>query len=350
MTIYLLNLFSIPFYAFFLRCVFFTEEKQRRWLCWIVGIQLFLTAALRHVSVGGDLENYVPAFKYIGELSWRELVFVPFETGYVVLNKVVYLLAQDIRLLLVIIGGFVVFGYVRMIYQNSVLPWVSLLFFIGLGFFTESLSMLRQAIAMVIFIYGLKYVVAREFGKYLLIVLLATSFHLTAIVTLLLYPFVRFRLNVCNFIIIFIGCGVLALLVGPFVLDYIISHFYSLYSSQMDSGGGFSMLILLLAVTIGVLLLWKKREDNWENLFVHMLVLACCMQLFALQFALFARIVMYFSMSMIICVPNMLVKIENKEFRFLSTSVACLLAVVYFIFIILGRNAAGIAPYYFMWE
>ena len=47
--------------------------------------------------------------------------------------------------------------------------------------------MLRQAIAMVIFIYGLKYVVTSEFGKYLLIVLLATSFHLTAIVALLLH-------------------------------------------------------------------------------------------------------------------------------------------------------------------
>lgn len=123
MTIYLLNLFSIPFYVFFLRCVFFTEEKQRRWLCWIVGIQLFLTAALRNISVGGDLENYIPAFKYIGELSWKELVFVPFETGYVVLNKVVFVLSQNVQLLLVIIGGFVVFGYVRMIYQNSVLPW-----------------------------------------------------------------------------------------------------------------------------------------------------------------------------------------------------------------------------------
>lgn len=350
MTIYLLNLFSIPFYAFFLRCVFLTEEKQRKWLCWIVGIQLFLTAALRHVSVGGDLDNYIPAFEYIGGLPWKRLVFVPFETGYVVLNKVVCILSQNVRLLLTVIGGFVVFGYVRMIYQKSALPWVSLLLFIGLGFFTESLSMLRQAIAMVIFMCGLKYVEERRFGKYLIVVLLATSFHLTALVTLLLYPFMRFRLNAVNFIILLVGCGVFARFAGSVVLNYIISRFYSLYSMQMDAGGGFSMFVLLFAVTIIGILLKSKREMPQEAIFSHMMVLACCMQLFAMQFALFARIVMYFSFAMIVWIPSMVVKIEGREGRSFATGIVCALAVAYFVLIIVGRNAAGIAPYRFMWE
>lgn len=350
MTIYLLNLFSIPFYAFFLRCIFLTEEKQRKWLCWIVGIQLFLTAALRHVTVGGDLGNYIPTFEYIGGLPWERLVSVPFEIGYVLLNKVAFILSQNVRLLLAVIGGFVVFGYVRMVYQKSALPWVSLLLFIGLGFFTESLSMLRQAIAMVVFMCGLKYVEERKFGRYLIVVLLATSFHLTALVTLLLYPFVRFKLNVVNFIILLVGCGVFARFAGPIILNYIISRFYSLYSMQMDAGGGFSMLILLFAVTIVGILLKSKQETPQETVFSHMMVLACCMQLFALQFALFARIVMYFSLAMIVWVPGMLIRIEKRELRFFATGIVCVLAVAYFVLIILGRNAAGIAPYRFMWE
>ena len=190
----------------------------------------------------------------------------------------------------------------------------------------------------------------RRFGIYLFVVLLATSFHLTALVTLLLYPFMRFRLNAVNFIILLVGCGVFARFAGSVVLNYIISRFYSLYSMQMDAGGGFSMFVLLFAVTIIGILLKSKREMPQEAIFSHMMVLACCMQLFAMQFALFARIVMYFSFAMIVWIPSMVVKIEGREGRSFATGIVCALAVAYFVLIIVGRNAAGIAPCRFMWE
>lgn len=346
MTVYLLNLFSIPLYALLLYLVDIDSRKKKRILCGLVGVQLFLTAALRATTVGGDLENYIPAYEYISQSSWDKLLFVPFETGYVVLNKILSLMTPEVRLLLVFISGFIVFGYIRSIYRNSTIPWLSLFLFIAMGFFTESLSMLRQSIAMVVILGGLKYVEERHFGKYLLIVILAMTFHLTAVVMLILYPFSRVKLNLKNFILLITGCGLFMLTLGRSILNYVISNFYSLYSSKIESGSGFSMLLLLLAIAVGGLLL--NSPNRSPKVYMSMIALACCMQLFALQFALFARIVMYFSMASVIYIPETLSRIQNKEIRLMMILLVCVLAAMYFIFLILERNAAGIMPYQFM--
>lgn len=346
MTVYLLNLFSIPCYALLFRYVARSDKKQRLFLCFIVGLQLFVTAAFRDESVGGDLENYIPAYEHIAQLPWEGLSFVPFETGYVFLNKILSLITPEVRLLLILISGFIVFGYVRSIYRNSTIPWLSLFLFIAMGFFTESLSMLRQAIAMVIVLSGLKYVEERHFGKYLWIVILAMTFHLTAVVSVVLYPFFRLKLNLRNFVLLMTGCSLFVLTIGRSILNYFISGFYSLYSSKVESGSGFSMLLLLLAIAVGGML--QDSSNRSPKVYTSMIALACCMQLFALQFALFARIVMYFSMALVIYVPDTLSRIQNKEVRMMMILLVCVLAAMYFVFLVLERNAAGIMPYQFM--
>lgn len=346
MTVYLLNLFSIPCYAFLFQYVIRSDRRRNLFLCLIVGLQLFVTAAFRNLSVGGDLENYIPAYEHISQSSWDKLLFVPFETGYVFLNKILSLITPEVRLLLIFISGFIVFGYIRSIYRNSTMPWLSLFLFMAIGFFTESLSMLRQAIAMVIILSGLKYVEERHFRKYLLIVILAMSFHLTAVILIILYPFSMMKLNLRNFILLITGCGLFMQTLGRCILNYVISNFYSLYSSKIESGSGFSMLLLLLAIAVGGLLL--NSPNRSPKVYMSMIALSCCMQLFALQFALFARIVMYFSMALIIYIPETLSRIQNKEIRLMMILLVCVLATMYFIFLILGRNAAGIVPYQFM--
>ena len=74
MSVYILNLFSILFYFILFRYAVKAIKSRKQYLCLIVALQLFLTAALRNTVVGGDLANYIPAFKEIGNLSWDELV------------------------------------------------------------------------------------------------------------------------------------------------------------------------------------------------------------------------------------------------------------------------------------
>ena len=51
MTVYLLNLFSIPLYALLFYFAGIDNRKKNRILCGLAGLQLFLTAALRATTV-----------------------------------------------------------------------------------------------------------------------------------------------------------------------------------------------------------------------------------------------------------------------------------------------------------
>ena len=76
-----------------------------------------------------------------------------------------------------------------------------------------------------------------------------------------------------------------------------------------------------------------------------MLILACFLQLFSLHFTLFARIVVYFSIILIVLVPNLVAEIKLIRYRVFAESCVVVLAMLYFYVIILSRNLSGVVPY-----
>ena len=299
MGIYLFNLFSIPLYALFIRSVHICNKKKKELLCWISGIQLFLTSALRSTSVGTDLQNYIPAFKNIGNLSWGEVFTYPWEWGYVLLNKIVYTLSPNEHWLLVVIALETVVGYVYFVYKYSNSCWLSLFLFIALGYYCSSFSMLRQSIAIICVLNSIRYVLNTNYKKFFCWIIISMCFHATAISLVLLYPLIRFRVTL-NYLIIFLMLSLaFSIFAGKIVLLSLIENYYSIYEGKVVSGEGYGMLILLLLITfVGVWIKTKLHiEDKTVNVFSHLMVIACGLQLFSLQFSLFARIVLYYQLA-----------------------------------------------------
>lgn len=352
MTVYLLNLFSIPCYALLFQYVVRSDRKRSLLLCCIVGFQLFLTAALRAVTVGGDLENYIPAFTYISRLSWSEVLRYPWESGYVLLNKLLSVITNNERILLVVTSFIIVFGYIRFIQANSKVVWLSLFIWVGFGYYIGSLSMLRQSIAIVCILNSIQYLEKTNFKKFCLWVIIASLFHLTAIVFFLAYPLCRFKVSIGYFASILIVSFLFSVFAGRFLIFYLIDKYYSAYEGNVVSGEGYNMLLLMLAITCGGLLVHKYKHitDKKMNIFYHLMMLTCCLQLLSIQFSLFARIVLYFQISIVVFIPNVLSYIKNKETVFWSKVFVCGLVTCYLICIYLANNSSGILPYYFFWE
>ena len=94
MGIYFLNILSLPIYKYI-----FKNKKQ---LCIVISLQMFLILSLRDITLCIDYPNYSAGFEYIKGLSIGELfssfrlirtakLVWPFsyESGYVVLNWLV---------------------------------------------------------------------------------------------------------------------------------------------------------------------------------------------------------------------------------------------------------------------
>ena len=77
-------------------------------------------------------------------------------------------------------------------------------------------------------------------------------------------------------------CLLLSVFAGKFVLLQLIEKYYSIYEGKMESEGGYSMLLLLLAITFGGLLVrqYNHIADRRFDVFCQMLIVACCLQLF----------------------------------------------------------------------
>lgn len=352
MTVYFFNLFSIPLYALLLYLVGIDDGKKNRIVCMLTGLQLFLTAALRATTVGGDLENYVPAFLTISEIPWSELWMYPWEYGYVLLNKILSFVSSDERVLLVGVGLLVTVGYVRFIRSYSKTAWLSLFLLITLGYYISSLSMLRQSLAIVCVLNSIQYVENRNFKKFTLWVLAAMLFHYTAIAFFLLYPLSRFRVSIGYFVCLLSFAFLFSVFAGKFVLLQLIEKYYSIYEGKVISGEGYNMLLLLLAITFSGLLIrqYNHIKNRRFDLLCQMLILACCLQLFSMQFSLFSRVVLYYQIAIVIFIPETLSFIKDRYLASFGKIVVSAGAVCYLIWIYFANNSSGILPYAFFWE
>ena len=70
----------------------------------------------------------------------------------------------------------------------------------------------------------------------------------------------------------------------------------------------------------------------------------------ALHFGLMARIVLYFSVSQLVFLPNAISYMGMKDLKFLAVSSVFVLSFSYFVVFVLGNDSCGILPYRFMWE
>ncbi len=351
MTVYFFNLLSIPIYALLLYFVGIDNRKKGKILCSLVGLQLFLTAALRATTVGGDLENYIPLYSRLGKEDWGEIFVGRIEPGYLFLNKILTLFSTDERLLLVVIGGIVVVGFCTFIYKNSRIPWLSLFLFVALGLYTTSLSMLRQSVAIVFTLMSIRYVERRSFWKFSILVSIAMLFHYTAITFFILYPLAKFKPTWRYFFFMLGGGFLFSLFLGKTLLINLIERYHSLYEDAITGGTGYNMLLLLIAVTaFGLFAGGRQEYDRFRNVLTHMMILACCFQCMALYFGLMARIVLYFSASQLVFLPNAISYMGMKDLKFLAVSSVFILAFSYFVIFILGGDSCGILPYRFMWE
>ena len=141
-----------------------------------------LFAGFRY-QIGTDYLAYVAVFNKI-----KTGISTRMEPGYYLLNKVTALLGGNVQVVFFLISLIMmVFIYLSLKnYSKHLSVGLGILVFM-LTFYQPSFNIVRQITAIAIILYSLKYIEQKMFIKYLLCILVAASFHLTAIVMLPFY-------------------------------------------------------------------------------------------------------------------------------------------------------------------
>ena len=357
MWIYILNFLLIILYGFFI--------KNKKAFVILVSIQLFLILALRGDTVGADLENYGPGYEYISGLEFNDMLsrlklidtadlVYPFmyESGYVVFNWIIGFFGFDFHGFLVIHAAICIAVTGRFIYKYSDDPGLSFLMFLSFGFFMYLFGILRQMLAMTIFLMAVPYIKKRKLIKYLLICFIAFTVHRVAIVVVPLYFIYNIKItrkryiSLCMMLVALLAVSplIVRFLIGP-ILKMIGKNSYQLKFSM-------NMYIVLMVLIAIMILFFTSFEEffvknNDNNFLCWAFLLAIAIEIMGLYNDVIARAMYIPYISVIALVPNVLKKYHHRGIAMLGKA---MLVCFLFAFMIFQMSTSPVNPYIFYFE
>ncbi len=349
MTIYLINIALIFVWGVFFLHINPTDSKKKVY-CGICATQWIILSGFRHWTVGADTIAYSETFEHAFDISLTEYLndcrmYLTGEKigykdpGYYVVQKIFQFFSDDYQMWLIFIAVLFTGLMARWVYKYSSMPDISFLIYSVLFYSFYAITGHRQTIATaLIFFLGYEYAKKKQFIKFAIVAFVAFMIHKSSIVFILYYFFANISITPIYFIIMMFVSVVVAVLgkqlYGPIAL------FFGFNEDQVnyDVGGAetYAAVLTLLCLIAFCFYPWvnKQRRDakNIYNLMFFTLIAT----LLVFQNQTFMRIQQYFSIIIMVIVPE-LIKAFDKNYR---------LFVYLFIVVFLTLYIIRINPYY----
>lgn len=308
----------------------------------IITIILTLFLILRDTSVGVDTDNYRKIFEYAHDKTFIELLtYGRHEIGFKYYAKILSCICNNYYFFLAITSILSMIGFYFFSRDNSKNYFATIFIFITFNYYIYSFGLLRQALAISVLLYSIKFIKDRKFWKFLIFVIIASLFHKTALVFLPLYFLYNIKITKKRFII-WLLIIIFMLISKSLILDFILNYIYKPANLSISSGGGYKMLILLIGASITSYYYQDKLilDEKNNQLYINMIFIATLIQVLATYFGIVFRVTIYFSFSLIILVPLILNAINNVKIKRI---LFVLMYISLFAYYILSINSS---PYY----
>lgn len=324
-----------------------TRQRMVNRVCiLIVFLVLFGLSALR-MNVGNDYAKYVEFMHRLYTSQYISDPGVPTEWGFNLLAMIVYTLSgyENFLLVFAIYAFATVAFFLAALYEQSVEFPFSFFMFMALGYYFQSFSTVRYYLALGIALYSMKYVLRKQWIRFVLFVLLGSAFHKSILVIIPLYVMATWAWKKWQLVVL-LGLFSTGLFLQDFYLRVVVFLYPSYEDTEYLDGSGLSYINILrcLAVLVLALICYKESvQDNRTNQFYFYLNLAAlCLYVFGSFLPIISRIGYYLTVSHILFVPALLqgMKVEKKRkfFRLIVIS-GC---IVYFIMYLLKADNDGV--------
>lgn len=270
--------------------------------------------SLRNISVGIDTIGYYNSFNNIKLVSLSQALDVEIEHGYILIQYLIGRVFGEFQFLLVTVALLFITVVSYLVYKHSNNPMLSYTFFIIYGFYTFAMSGTRQTMAIALIMIAFHFVINKNLIKFLFFLLLATTFHITAIIFLPAYWFSKFKFNKKT-ILTFILLAVIIILQKNIIIDFLVSNARIEYTLQ-ETGGEKLYFFIVFTVLLGIVYRKKLEEKSKNNKYFFYMMMASMLILPITQFhPVLFRLLNYYFIFMIIYIPNLLYAIDNKVLR-----------------------------------
>lgn len=305
-------------------------QKEKIFL-WVVFAELLFLSAFRSWDIGNDTIQYIAVFRnIIGGLDISQLYM---EKGYVLFNIILSKITANPQSLLIVSSAFILGSWFIFIRRYTISIFLSVFIFILLSY-DATLNILRQEIALGILLLALPFVQQRQFIPYALCTLIATSFHLSALAGILIYPLYAWKYNLRNILLICAG-SIFCMVFLSSVLYNLVDLFGGKYAAYLGNRllqeeiktASIYKTFLHFSIAGFCIFSYQLFADRIHQSFpshlpyaflIIMVLMGACVQMISIRGPLLERVSLYFQTFEIIAIPAFS-KLYPKNIRALIT-------------------------------
>ena len=270
--------------------------------------------------------NGVSLIDYISNMKFENGILFS-EVGFSIYIWTLSRIFSDAQWLLIITAIIMTVCTLKFISKHSEDLTLSLVMFLCLGLFTFNMNGLRQCLAMSICLIAYGFMKEKKFLPFILTVLIAISFHKSALIFAFVYP-LAFMKPKWNYILFFMIALTLFISFADdisFLYDSLTGENYS-GGDSFDSGGYITIAIYLIIITVS--LLFNKKWD--VNTLLPLFLTVVGMSLYVMRYTsvqIYERISYYFYFYTILLLPSVISKFETKS-KAVINAVVLILSIV----------------------
>lgn len=315
--------------------VIFFNAKQNKYFLIIAALFLFLIATFRSFEFGTDLAIYIPRYENMKYLNYKDVIDNSLygnqkDLAFYLFSKFLSNFNFSSRGYISVLSLIFLMSFFKTVNLYSPLPLLSIVSFLSLGYFSFSLTGLRQSIALAFILFSYQYFKENKIFRFIITVVIGSLFHSSALIFLIVYPFSKIKGIPRRPLIL-----TLAILITLF-FEGILRNFISIMSWNESLGNYATQTVSLsfagafIQIMIYLFCLYYKKDVlklNSKNIILYdLLALGIVFQIFSTIVAEFFRISMYFSIFSIILIPLAIKSEKNPILK---------IAIYFYIFIFL---------------
>ena len=311
---------------------------------------LWFLTAFRSEWIGNDTFNYVTYFQIYSDsgINFDSRL----EIGYQILNILVAKISHNPYFFLGVVATLCYVGtgiYIYKYSDNLVFSTV-LLFPIAYGFFATGL---RQAIAMVICLYIYQAIKNKRFLLAILLILLASSFHTSA---LLMLAFLFHRLIPKKpFVVIPLTVILVALSLSGImdnILPILLGDYGGYYESEELTSGWLSISYYTIRALVfyGIAFLSYEKKIKENSLVLSLFTMLLVTIAFGFSINVFTRATNYFLLISMVELPNAIHRGGLKHKKILMFLLGFIMVLYFLVTLIIRPEWNRLYPYQFNWN
>lgn len=333
-------------------------KKEQQILLGVFFFIFFLLLSLRATTVGVDLWNYLDKYHTISLSSfsviWSNRATV--DIGFGVLNKLMAIIGVSDRMFIVLMALFMTAPIAWLYIKESDSWMLTISLFIILPIFSMCFSGYRQAIAIAAVPLQYYFTKNKNILGFLLSVLLAFTFHTTALIVLILYPIYHLRIKRIWLL------GLIPIMTALYIFN---KQIYSLTANllggkfeerygEISNTGAYGMLILFILFAVMSFVLPDETIMEADDFGLrNLLLLTVVFQFFAPVNTIAMRMNYYYLVFIPIAVPRMLA-LHKTQFRKFAVAAEYTMIIAfsgYFLYkAYRGKDTLHIFPYKPFWR